>query len=136
MIEDFDGPDPAPNRRVHMRVVSVALALAAVVGYAAASSTAFQRPFAEAKATPRPSPTIVVAPPQIQFIDLASVPTAPDGRVICWAPAAYGEQLVFVGGRITVTTTGTAPLSSASPTCVPRPTPDTSRPSSVDRVSR
>lgn len=132
MIEDFDGPDAAPSRRVHMRVVSVTLAAAALVGYAVASSTAFQAPFAEPRSSPAPSVRSVPLPPQIQIIDIDAASMPGVGRVICWSPAAHGE-LVFVGGG---TMTVTTPLRSASPTCAPRVTPDTSRPPSVDRVSR
>lgn len=58
VIEDIDGPDPAPNRRGHMVVVSVLLILGVLAGYAAVSSPELRGPFA----TPRPSAAVAPSP--------------------------------------------------------------------------
>jgi len=55
MIEDLDGAEGGPSRRAHTRIVSVALVVATLVGWAAASSPILQGPFA----TPDPNPLAV-----------------------------------------------------------------------------
>ena len=54
MIEDLDGAEGGPSRRAHTRIVSVALVVATLVGWAAASSPILQGPFA----TPDPNPLL------------------------------------------------------------------------------
>ena len=66
MIEDFDGPDPAPSRRGHVLVLSLLLLGGVIAGYAAVSSPELRGPYA----TPRPS---VVNEPRLRPVPLASL---------------------------------------------------------------
>jgi len=51
VIEDLDGGDPGPGRAAFVRAISVGLAFASLLGYAALSSTALRGPYA----TPDPA---------------------------------------------------------------------------------
>jgi hypothetical protein len=57
VIEDFDGPEPARNRRGHVILISLLLLVGVVAGYAAVSSPELRGPYA----TPRPLPSLVHA---------------------------------------------------------------------------
>ena len=107
MIEDFDGPEPPPRRRGAMRVLSVIVAVGAFVGYAAASSTTFQGPFA----TPQPSVVAATAVPwSTASRDSTTFVFDPSGGPLVWAPGpgcvvmpvaspVALDQVIFVGGR-------------------------------------
>ena len=93
MIEDLDG-SREPSRRAHVRVVSAALVVAALVGWAAASEPSFQGPFA----TPRPSiaPMARFTSAPTDRIDPAAFFTQQRG---CIQPGAMMGTTVFVNGR-------------------------------------
>ena len=116
MIEDLDEGTSGPSRRGHVLVVSVLLAVGCVVAWSAATSTAFQGPFA----TPAPSaPVIRYTPGPTTRLDPAGgpFPFALSGPG-CVIPGATTTQFIFLGGQVV---TQTRPLSELLPTCPPGP---------------
>lgn len=136
MIEDFDGPDPTPNRRGRQIVLSVLIVVGMAVSYAAVSSPEFRGPYA----TPRPLPSAVQAPlftPAPVAIDPA---TLRGPAVTCVLPQSVRVPPAFVGDvtyvydRFGQTVIATLLTSVSTPCPVfwgwpPRPMP-------YDRVAR
>ena len=134
MIQDFDGPDPAPNRRGRVLVISVLLLVGVVAGYAAVSSPELRGPFA----TPRPLPSVVHAPvftPALAgSIEPASIQRS---SVACVVPGSGQMTTILTttlvaNGQTVITTL--LPGTSSNPCAVqwgqpPNPIP-------YDRVSR
>ena len=135
MIEDFDGPDPAPSRRGYVFVISVLLLAGVVAGYAAVSSPDLRGPYA----TPRPSvvnaPRFTPAPVASLEPAAISVPFVPR----CVAPDSVRVMTVVVGTLSVYDRTGrnisaSVPTSMSNPCVViwgqpPSPIP-------LDRVAR
>jgi hypothetical protein len=100
VIEDLDGPEPAPNRRGHVLVISLLLLIGVVAGYAAVSSPELRGPYA----TPRPSPAVlhaVFTPAPASSIEPAafSRPAA-----ACSAPLSVWVATTVVNGQAVSTT--------------------------------
>ena len=96
MIEDLGG-EVSPRRRDLMRLVSIALVGAALVGWAVASSPLFQGPFAEPK--PTSSPAARYTPAATQRIEPAAFFSTARG---CVATGATTGTTAFVSGRSVV----------------------------------
>jgi hypothetical protein len=96
VIEDFDGPEPAPSRRGHVLAISVLLLVGVVAGYAAISSPELRGPYA----TPRPLPSLVHAP---VFTPAPVGDIAPASVYIqsadCLGPAVSRPTTVVVSGQ-------------------------------------
>ena len=119
MIEDLDGSGPVPDRSAAVRILSVAIAAAAVLAYAAASSTAFQAPFAEPRpsassAIPTPAARVTIGPGIFIFGPPGTAPPA----LVCVASGATWGRAIYVDGR-TVDLQGT--FAPSLPTCAPAP---------------
>lgn len=120
MIEDFDGPDPAPSRRGHRLAILALLLIGVVAGYAAVSSPELRGPYA----TPRPS--VVNAPLLVPAQAARTEPlsnTTFGSSVACLMPDSAPPTWIFVGGpAVTVTSPSgqnvtVSVRSSASTTC-------------------
>ena len=118
MIQDVDGPEPAPDRRGRVLVISVLLLVGVVAGYAAVSSPELRGPFA----TPRPLASVVHAP---VFTPAPIGSTKPASlqrtSIACVVPGSAQlttilTTTVFVNGQ-TVTTT-ILPGASSNPCAV------------------
>lgn len=145
MIKDLDGPDPAPNRRGHVLVISLLLLVGVVAGYAAVSSPELRGPYA----TPRPS---VVNAPRITPAPVASLEPAaisvpfvlgcvgPDGvraTIAVGSPlpmVAVGGPLLVVYDRTGQNVIASVPMSVSSACGVVWGQPPNAIP--FDRVSR
>ena len=122
VIEDLDGAVAGPRRRGHVLVLSLLLVVGCVVAWSAATSTAFQGPFA----TPAPSST-----PQVRYtadalpvrVDPAAGPfpfVLSGGGCSIPGVTSTTTQVVFVGGQ---SVTLTRPANATLPTCPPAPRP-------------
>ena len=98
VIEDFDGPDPAPSRRGHMLVVSALLLVGVIAGYAAVSSPELRGPYA----TPRPS--VVNAPHLTPADNVIFRPGAINPPVAPCFPPSVQVPSAFVGNTVRSTT--------------------------------
>ena len=117
MIEDLEEGAAARDRRGHMVAASILLVVGCIIAWAAATSTAFQGPFA----TPAPSaPVFRYTPEPSTRLDPAVGAFVFVYRPVCVIPGGTSPQVVFVGEQIV---TLTRPLTDALATCAPAPRP-------------
>jgi hypothetical protein len=111
VIQDFDGPDPTPNRRGHLLVISILLIAGVLAGYAAVSSPELRGPYA----TPRPSVAVVAA---VRFTPAPFVRAEPAAAVApssgCILPGSVFTATVFVGGQLVPISRPVTPSTSES----------------------
>jgi hypothetical protein len=118
VIQDFDGPEPAPSRRGHTLVISFLLLLGVVAGYAAVSSPELRGPYA----TPRPLPSVVSAPrftpAPAGSVEPASLTTL-GFSFVCVVPGSAQLTWIFVNGQnVTVTSPTGQNMTVSLPTSV------------------